>query len=81
MFVYKVPECRATVAGHHWHIKCTSGTSIDLTSPITAVNVTNLFRSQVSLNVIFVFTQVLWSLIIITKHKNFIACKPNYMVE
>jgi len=51
-------ECIAVVAGHLWHIKFTSGTSIDPTSPITAVNVTNLFRSQVSLNVIFVFTQV-----------------------
>jgi len=46
------------IAGRHCHIKFTSDTSIDPTLHITAADVANLSRSQVSLNVIFVFTQV-----------------------
>jgi len=51
------------IAGCHWHIKFTSDTLIDPALHITVKDVTNLFRSQASLNVIFVSTQVsaLWS--------------------
>jgi len=48
----------AVVTGHHWLIKYTSDTLIDPTSLIAANSVRNLFRSQVSSNVIFVSTQV-----------------------